>query len=75
MLEKATCSPYHCASYCLRPLAMVMGSSKVPASSQRRSLASEGRPAKRSRTEPTRTFCSEERETPGAVWMALMFSM
>jgi len=59
----------HCASYCFRPFAMVMGSSKVPSSDQRLSFSSDGRPAKRSSTEPTVVFCSGERSTPGAVLM------
>lgn len=53
---------------------MVMGSSKVASSRHRASFWSDGRPAKRSRIEPTMVCCCEERDTPAAVWM-FVFSM
>jgi len=52
-----------------------MGSSKVASSDQRRSLVSEGRPAKRSRTLPMVVFWWSVRVMPGAVWILSMFSM
>lgn len=36
----------HCASYCFRPVAIVMLSSKTPSSSHKESFFKEGRPAK-----------------------------
>lgn len=51
-----------------------MGSSNVASSRQRASFGREGRPANRSRIEPTMVCCSEERDTPGAVEM-LVFSI
>lgn len=42
----------------------------MPLSAQRESFSSEERPAKRSRTLPTRVFCAGESSTPG--WL-LMF--
>ena len=71
MEEKADCRPYHCAWYLSRPVAMVMGSVNVALSDHSWSFARDGRPAKRSRTEPTMVFCWSERETPAAVSMFL----
>ena len=45
---------------------------KVASSRHRRSLGRDGRPAKRSRTEPTILFCSSESLTPGAVFTSLV---
>ena len=53
---------------------MVIGSSNVASSRQSASFLSEGRPAKRSRIEPTMVSCCDESDTPGAVEM-LVFSM
>ncbi len=53
---------------------MVMGSVKVASSRQSESFFKEGRPAKRSRTEPTIVFWSSESLMPGARVMDL-FSM
>lgn len=61
----------HCASYCFLPSAIVMGSWKTPSSAQSWSLASDGRPAKRSRTEPTMVRWSLLRSTPAAVLMSV----
>jgi hypothetical protein len=49
--EKAAFRPYHCASYSLRPVALVSGSWKEASSFHSVSLRLDGWPAKRSRTE------------------------
>lgn len=70
--ENADWRPYHCAANLSRPSAIVRGSVNVASSRQRASFASEGRPAKRSRTDPMRVCCCSVRETPGAVWIFLV---
>ena len=69
--EKAVCKPYHCGSYCSRPLAMVRGSWKTPSSVQSLSFARLGLPAKRSRTDPTTVLVCSRSSTPGAVLMSV----
>lgn len=44
--EKAAARPYHWAEYCLRPSALVKGSSNLALSAQSDSFLTDGRPAK-----------------------------
>jgi len=50
---------------------MVMLSIKVASSRHRASLASDGRPANRSSTDPMMVCCSSERLIEGTVWIFL----
>lgn len=60
----AAFNPYHCASNCFLPSALVRGSWNDALSVHKVSLRFDGWPEKRSRTEAVRSCCEGERETP-----------
>jgi hypothetical protein len=66
--EKAVLRPYHCASYCLRPSALVSGSAKVASSVQSWSFFRVGLPAN---NWCTHQYCSSFFMISDTIWIVI----